>query len=84
MSWVSGLAIYAIIWWLVLFMVLPIGVTTQDEAGGGIEPGTISSAPVKPRIWLKLAATSVVAGIVWLLGWLVVRAELFSLRDLAS
>ena len=34
MSLVSGLMIYAILWWLVLFMVLPFGIRTTREAGG--------------------------------------------------
>ena len=34
-----ALAIYAIIWWIVLFAMLPIGVRTQEEEGE-VAPGT--------------------------------------------
>ncbi len=39
MSLTFGLALYFIIWWTVLFAVLPFGVRTQGEAGE-IVPGT--------------------------------------------
>lgn len=73
MSPVTGFAIYFIIWWMVLFVVLPFGVTTHDEAGGTIEPGTVSSAPVKPYIGRKVAATTLIAAVLWLAGWLALR-----------
>ena len=63
MSIISGLAIYFIVWWIVLFAVLPIGVVTQEEKGE-VEPGTVASAPSAPRLWMKALLTSVIAGIV--------------------
>ena len=41
----SALAIYFIVWWVVLFAVLPFGVRSQHEEGGGAE-GTDPGAPV--------------------------------------
>ncbi|QCI78785.1 DUF1467 family protein [Hankyongella ginsenosidimutans] len=38
MSLISGLAIYLIIWWTVLFTVLPWGVRTAAEAGTDLVP----------------------------------------------
>jgi predicted secreted protein len=71
MGWALGLAIYFIIWWIVLFAVLPIGVRTQGEEGI-VVPGTPSSAPASPRL-LKIAVlTTVVAGLVFGLVWLLV------------
>ena len=66
MSLATAIAIYFIIWWVVLFMVLPWGVRSQEEGGnvvGGSDPG----APVVPRLWWKLLWTTVVAGIVFAL-----------------
>ena len=31
MSWISIAAIYFIIWWMVLFAMLPFGLRTQDD-----------------------------------------------------
>ena len=65
MSLVLGLAIYAILWWLAFFAVLPFGVVTHEEAGT-VEAGTAPSAPAKPMMLVKVAITSLVAFIVWL------------------
>lgn len=76
MSIITGLAIYFIVWWIVLFAVLPIGVVTQEEKGD-VEPGTVSSAPAAPRLWLKALITSVIAGVVVaFLYWVIVLSGL--------
>ncbi|WP_237151705.1 DUF1467 family protein [Oryzibacter oryziterrae] len=58
----SAVAIYFIMWWLSLFMVLPWGVRSQHEAGeitAGSEPG----APAVSHIGKKLAATTVLSAL---------------------
>ena len=44
MSLTLGIAIYVLLWWVVLFAVLPLGVRTQGEDGVTV-PGTPESAP---------------------------------------
>ena len=47
----TALAIFFLIWWVVLFAVLPWGVRGQHEGDGGeIVPGTDPGAPVLPRL----------------------------------
>jgi predicted secreted protein len=58
------LAIYFIIWWVVLFAVLPWGVRSQHESGA-IEPGTEPGAPAVHLVWKKLLWTTVIASIVF-------------------
>ena len=64
MSIASGVAIYFLIWWLVLFAVLPFGVRTQAEEGDIIE-GTAHSAPMRPFILRKVLATTLVSGVIF-------------------
>ena len=69
MDWFVATFVFAIVWWLILFMVLPFGATPPDE----VEPGMAPSAPAKPRIAIKLAITTVIAALVtalilWLIG----------------
>jgi predicted secreted protein len=72
MSFATLLAIYFLIWWMVLFTVLPWGATSAHEQGSDVEPGHAPSAPIKPSIMLKLAATTVIAAVIMALGsWLV-------------
>ena len=58
------LAIYFIIWWVVLFAVLPWGVRSQEESGD-VSPGTDPGAPAVHKVWIKLLWTTVVASVVF-------------------
>ena len=60
----TALAIYFIIWWVVLFAVLPWGVRSQDESGA-VSPGTDPGAPAVHLVWRKLVWTTVVATVVF-------------------
>ena len=60
-GFIFGLAIYGIIWFLTLFMVLPWGVVSQAEYGE-VQPGSSESAPARPLIWQKLAITTGLSG----------------------
>jgi predicted secreted protein len=64
MAITTVIAIYFIIWWVVLFAVLPWGVRSQDESGEVI-PGTDPGAPAVHRIWIKLLWTTAIAGVVF-------------------
>ena len=60
MSITTAIAIYFILWWLVLFAVLPWGVRSQSEMGdivGGTDPG----APAVPHLRAKLLWTTLVS-----------------------
>lgn len=72
----GGIALYFVIWWTVLFAVLPFGVRSQTEAGevvAGSEPG----APAAPALREKAIWTTLVAAVV-----LVVAAALLPLSGL--
>ena len=58
-------AIYFVIWWIVLFAMLPIGVRTSEEAGEKTTPGNAESAPHVPNLLPKMVATTVVSSIVF-------------------
>lgn len=72
MSLSLSLATYFIIWWVVLFAVLPFGVRTQDETGE-VVPGTPGSAPARIQLARIFLTTTLVAGVVFVLvRWLYV------------
>jgi len=80
MGWVSGIVVYLITWWVVLFAVLPWGVRPPDEP----EPGHATSAPARPRLWMKFAVTTVVAAVIWLGIYGVIEAGWISFREMAD
>ena len=83
MSLVSLIAIYFVVWWVILFAILPWGVRTQEEEGD-IVTGSAYSAPSRPMLLRKALVTSAVAAI--LVGglWLAVDRYGLSLKDIAD
>ena len=76
-----AIAIYAIIWWIVLFAMLPIGVRTQAEEGED-SPGTAESAPHRPRLLAKMVATTVVASVIFAIVYAIIVHRLITLDDI--
>jgi predicted secreted protein len=76
MNWFIGTAAYVIIWWVVIFMVLPFGVRRVDAP----EPGHDAGAPQNPRLKLKVAVTTVVAALLWLALYWAVNTGLVNFR----
>lgn len=81
MAWTSMLAIYFVIWWVVLFAVLPWGVRTQEEAGD-VLPGSPESAPAAPRMGRVVLITTLVSGAVFALVYLALTRGWLDLYDL--
>lgn len=75
MGWFTGLVLYLLIWWVVLFAVLPFGIRSQDKA----DPGT--GAPARPRMLMKACATTLIAAVIWVGVYALVRSPYLSFRD---
>jgi predicted secreted protein len=79
MNWYTAIVAFTIIWWMVLFMVLPIGVRTaadeQQEAG----LGHAASAPLLPRLGFKFALTTLISLVLLGIFWMVVQYDLFGM-----
>jgi predicted secreted protein len=83
MSVSTSVAIFFIIWWVVLFAVLPWGIRSQAESGE-VVPGSDPGAPALPKLKSKLVWTTLVAGIVFAAFQVIYRYRLVSLDDLAT
>lgn len=83
MSIFTALAIYFVIWWIVLFAVLPWGVRSQHESGE-MAPGTDPGAPALSNIKLKLVWTTIVASLVFAVFFVVYVNRLVDLNRLAA
>jgi predicted secreted protein len=67
MDWFGAAIVFAIVWWLILFMVLPFGAAPPEQ----VEPGMATSAPARPRMLIKLLITTLLAALVTgLIAWL--------------
>ncbi len=83
MSKATAVAIFFLIWWVVLFAVLPWGVRSQHE-GDAIVPGTDPGAPVLPNLGRKLFWTTLVAGVLFAACYLVYVHRLVTLDGLLA
>ncbi len=79
----TALAIYFVLWWIVLFVTLPFGVRSQHEDGGG-PPGTDPGAPVASLMGRKLIWTTVIAAVVYGIGMLAYRAGYLNIERLSK
>lgn len=84
MSPVSAVVVYIIIWWTVIFCVLPVGLSntqeTADEEGEYIAPG----APKKVDIKKKFLITTAISFVLWLIAIGIIQSDIIDFRDLAS
>lgn len=78
MDIVSGIVVYILLWWWVLFMVLPFGAKAPEQ----VDTGHASSAPERPRMMLKLAVTTIVSAGLFVIVYLIISSGIFSFRDL--
>lgn len=80
MSWATGVMVYIVLWWTVLFAVLPLGVRRVEKPGTGEEHG----APERPELLRKAIITSAVAAVFWVVFFALHRADVFSFRRLVD
>jgi predicted secreted protein len=83
MSITTGIAIYFLLWWVLLFAVLPWGVRSQGEHGDvvrGRDPG----APAIPYLGRKLIWTTIVSAVVFAIGAFLYVRRIVTLDDLGS
>jgi len=77
MTWFTGIVVYVLIWWVVLFAVLPVG--TQVAEAADPQSGW-RGAPQAPRLWRKVIATTMVAAVVWFAAYLLISSDWISFR----
>lgn len=73
----TAFVLYVMIWWTVLFAVLPFG--TRPVADADPDTGW-RGAPERPLIGRKLLATTVIAAVLWGGAMLVIRSDWVSFR----
>ena len=80
MGWVTGIVVYLMLWFTVLFTVLPWGVRVPDQP----EPGHATSAPINPRLLLKVVVTTVLSGVFWVIVYVMIAYGVVSFRGPAG
>ena len=73
--------LYAVCWFMTLFVILPLRLTTQNDIGE-IAPGTAPSAPTDPRLKRKLWWTTGIATVIWAVLCAIILSDLITVADM--
>ena len=77
----GSIIVYVLIWWMIFFSVLPIGIQSKKEKFieriDGIDPG----APNNPKIGKKFLITTIITSIIFIVIYYLVRFNLLNLRE---
>ena len=72
MTITSAIVLLSVYWFIILFIVLPINVTTQNDERNVIE-GTARSSPINPNLKRKFSITTIVSIVLWIPTCLVIN-----------
>ncbi len=77
----AAFVLFAVLWFLLLFIALPLKLKTQSELGKIID-GTPLSAPENPQVKKKMIWVSLITLILWVPICLVIMSGVISISDL--
>ncbi len=81
MGVVTGLVLFAVIWFMVLFILLPVGLRTQGDEGDVVD-GTHASAPANFSLKRKARMVTIVSTVIWVIVAAVILSGLITIEDL--
>ena len=82
MDLVFSISVYLVVWWTVLFAVLPLGVRSHYEEGIDVPGGGEPASPVNPNLKRKFITTTWVSGIIFAVIWVCYTFHLVHLPNL--
>jgi len=83
MSITGSIVVFIILWWLILFMILPRNINSQQEKGS-ITEGTDPGAPSNPNIFKKLVLTTVIASLLFAIIFVLTYLDILNIREILS
>ncbi len=81
MTITGAIVLFAVIWFMTLFVMLPQKIRSQEE-DGNVVPGTPASAPVDPQLKRKAIITTIVTVILWSAVMAVIMLHVITLDDI--
>ena len=77
----GSIIIFVMIWWIIFFSLLPVGIQSNKEVFkekiGGMDPG----APKNPKIGKKFLTTTIITTIIFVVIYYLVENDLLNLRE---
>lgn len=59
--------IYLLVWWVMLFTILPLGVQRNTETGKGHDAGAPVNPQLKKKVIINSIVSAVIVGVIWIL-----------------
>ena len=83
MSLTGGIVLYSVLWFLVLFVLLPIGQQSQADVGQ-VTPGTPAGAPHEPKRKKKMLWATLITAVLWAVIAYIILADVITRADLEA
>ena len=77
----GSIIVYVIVWWIIFFSVLPIGIQSNKEKFKDSIEGADPGAPKNPKIAKKFLITTIITSIVFIMIYYLVNNGFFNLRN---
>ena len=77
----GSIIVYVLIWWMIFFSILPVGIQSNKEKFreriGGVDPG----APKNPKMGKKFLITTIITSVIFIVIYYLVEFNLLNLRE---
>ena len=77
----GSIIVYVMIWWIIFFSVLPIGIQSNKETFKDNIEGADPGAPKNPKIAKKFLITTIITSILFIVIYYLVNNGFFNLRN---
>ena len=76
----GSIIVYVLIWWIIFFSVLPVGIQSNKEQFKERIEGNDPGAPNNPKIAKKFLITTIITSIIFIVIYYLVEFDLLNLR----
>jgi|TARA_B110000238_G_C15928262_1_gene353554 predicted secreted protein len=77
----GSIIVYVLIWWIIFFSVLPVGIQSNNRKFKEKLKGIDSGAPKNPNISKKFLITTIITSIIFIVIYYLVKFDLLNLRE---
>jgi predicted secreted protein len=76
----GSIIVYVLIWWIIFFSILPVGIQSNKEKFKARIEGVDPGAPNNPKIAKKFLITTIITSIIFIVIYYLVQLDLLNLR----
>ena len=77
----GSIIVYVLIWWMIFFSILPVGVQSNKEKFKERIDGIDLGAPNNPKMGKKFLITTIITSIIFIVIYYLVKFDLLNLRE---